>query len=230
MQRRRLPRAAAVLAAVGVLAGWFGTHEAMAQSACAELGGTVDADQICHAHAANHTYLIDFAFPVDYPDQQALTDYLIQTRDGFINVSETPGSRNLPYVLDAKGTAYQAPGSESVVFEVFQNVGGAHPQTWYQTFNYNLAAGAPITFDTLFKSDANPLDVIFPIVQRELQRQTGVERAILPGDGLDPSNYQNFALTDDAVIFFFGQGELMPEVAGATHVAVPRAALQPVLA
>jgi len=72
--------------------------------------------------------------------------------------------------------------------------------------------------------------VIFPIVQGELQKQSGVEQAIPPSVGLDPANYQNFAITDDAVIFFFGQGELMPEAAGASQASVPRAALAQLLA
>ena len=116
------------------------------------------------------------------------------------------------------------------MFEVYQNVGGAHPQTWYKTFNYNVATRAPITFDTLFKPGSKPLDVIFPIVQRELQKQSGVEQAITPAVGLDPAHYQNFAITDDSVIFFFGQGELLPEAAGASQANVPRSAVAALLA
>jgi hypothetical protein len=229
----RILRVAAILVA-GVLAWSTGTSMAAAQSACADLGGGAGPDGNCRVHAANSTYTLDFSFPNEYPDQAALTAYLTQTRDGFINVSEMPGSRGLPYVLDAKGTGYrsgQAPGgTQSVIFEVYQNVGGAHPQTWYQAFNWTLDKRAPITFDTLFKRGAKPLDVIFPIVERELQKQTGVTDSVLPGDGLDPANYQNFALTDDSVIFFFSQGELLPEAAGATQASVPRATLAPLLA
>ena len=100
------------------------------------------------------------------PDQPALTAYLTQTRDGFVNVAEMPGSWNLPYVLDGKGTEYRSgpvdAGTRSVVFEVYENVGGAHPQTWYKAFNWDVAKKAPITFDTLFKPDTRPLDVIYP--------------------------------------------------------------------
>ncbi|OBG83659.1 hypothetical protein A5733_24015 [Mycobacterium sp. NS-7484] len=228
----RIPPVTALLAA-GVLLGWLGLPVAAAQSACADLGGTVDADQTCQVHTANATYTLDYTFPVDYPDQQAVAAYLTQTRDGFVNVSSMPGFRDQPYVLDAKGTAYSSgtpPRTQSLVFEVYQNVGGAHPQTWYKAFNYNLATRAPITFDTLFKPGARPLDVIFPIVQRELQKQSGVEQAIPPAVGLDPVHYQNFAITDDSVIFFFGQGELLSEAAGASQANVPRSAVEAFLA
>ena len=143
----RILRVAAILVAAGVLACLTGTLTAAAQSACVDLGGTVGQDQICSVHTSNPTYTLDMTFPNDYPDQQALTDYLTQARDGFVNVSEMPGSYNLPYELDAKGTGYRTDtptgGTRSVVFTMWQNVGGAHPQTWYKSFNWDLGKKAP---------------------------------------------------------------------------------------
>lgn len=228
----RIPTVAALVAA-GVLIGWTGTAVAAAQPACIELGGTVDQDQMCQVHTANATYTFDYTFPVGYPDQQAVAGYLIQTRDGFVNVSQMPGSRDQPYVLDARGIEYTSgtpPRTQSLVFEVYQDIGGARPQTWYKAFNYNLATRAPITFDALFRPDSRPLDVVFPIVQRELQKHSGAELAIPPSVGLDPTHYQNFAITDDAVIFFFGQGEMLAEAAGASQASVPRSAVAQLLA
>lgn len=232
---------AAALTAAGVAAGLMAAPTAPAQpvtatapSACAELGGTVDADQICLVHAENPTYRLDFTFPADYPDQPALTAYLTETRDGFVNVAGMPGSWNLPYILDARGTGYRSGpddgGTRSVVFEVYQNVGGAHPLTWFKGFNWDVAKKAPITFDTLFKKDTKPLDVIFPIVQAAVSRQLGVEAPISFDDGVNPANYQEFAITDDSVIFFFGQGQIMAEAGGALQATVPRAAIASMLA
>jgi hypothetical protein len=73
----------AVLTSV-MLAG-FSSSTAGAQSACGALGGTVGPDQTCHAHIENDTYTVDFRFPVDYPDQGAMTDVLTQRRDDFID-------------------------------------------------------------------------------------------------------------------------------------------------
>ncbi|HEX9834762.1 MAG TPA: esterase [Mycobacterium sp.] len=228
----RILLVAAVVAAV--VAGWIGSPVASAQSACADLGGTVNPDQICRVHAENDTYLLDFTFPAQYPDQQAVADYLTQTRDGFVNVSGMPGSRGLPYVLDAEGTGYRSGlpllGTESLVFEVYQNVGGAHPQTWYRAFNWNHATRTPITFDSLFKPGTKPLDVIYPEVNRYLAVEQGLTDPIPQGAGLDSANYQNFALTDDTLFFFFGQGEMLAESAGPVQASVPRAAVAPMLA
>jgi hypothetical protein len=229
----RILRVAAILLA-GVLACSAGISTAAAQSACADLNGTVGPDGVCGVHTSNSTYTLDITFPNDYPDQQALTAYLTQARDGFVNVSQMPGSYNLPYELDAKGTGYRSGsptgGTQSVVFTMWQNVGGVHPQTWYESFNWDVGKKAPITFDTLFKPGTKPLDVIYPAVEQYIQKQQGLIDGIPPSVGLDPSKYQNFALTDDAVIFFFGQGELFAESAGPVEAPVPRATLAPLLA
>lgn len=225
---------AAALLAAGVLAGSVAIPAAAAEPACADLGGTVDTQQVCTVHVENPTYTVDFTFPADYPDQQAVISYLTQTRDGFVNVAEMPGSWNLPYVLDGKGTGYRSGpddgGTRSVVFEVYENVGGAHPQTWYKSFNWDVAKKAPITFASLFKPGTRPLDVIFPIVQSEVSRQLGVDSPITATDGLDPAKYSEFALTDDSIIFFFGQGEVMAGAGGALQATVPRSAVAALMA
>jgi Protein of unknown function (DUF3298) len=207
---------------------------ANAAVSCSDFGGTVNPDQMCVVHVSNSTYKLDMNFPVDYPDEGALTDYLNQTRDGFVNVAQMPGSRDLPYALDVKSTRYSSGnppgGTSSVVLEVYQNVGGAHPSTWYQTFTYDLANKVPITFDSLFLPGTRPLDVIYPLVQADLEKQSGITDPVDIGDGLNPQNYQSFALTNDGITFFFGQGGLMAEAAGATKVSIPLAAVAPLLA
>jgi len=229
----RILRVAAILVA-GVLACSTGISTAAGQSACADLGGSVGPDGICTVHAANPTYTLNFSFPNDYPDQAALTGYLTQARDGFINVADNPDAYNLPYELDAKGAGYSSGsptgGTQSVVFTMWQNVGGAHPQTYYQSFNWDVDKRAPIKFDTLFKPGTKPLDVIYPAVEQDLQKQQGVIDGIPPSVGLDPNKYQNFALTDDAVLFFFSQGELFAEAAGPLQASVPRSTLAALLA
>jgi hypothetical protein len=224
--------AAAVLAPA-VLLGW---PAAAAPPPCAGLGGTVEAAQMCHVRASSSTYTLELTFPIDYPDQQALTDYITQNRDGFVNVAQGSvgqgsGARDQPYQMDATTEQHnsgQPPHStRSVVLKFFQDLGGAHPSTWFKAFNYNLGTNQPITFDNLFAPGVAPLDSIFPIVQRDLAHQNALGAAILPSTGLDPSHYQNFAITDDQLIFYFAQGEMLPAVAGPTQVQVPRNAIPP---
>jgi hypothetical protein len=218
---------AAVLAPA-VLLGW---PAAAAPPSCAGVGGTVDAGQMCHVHATGPTYTLNMTFPADYPDEQALVDYIAQNRDGFVNVAQTSGGRDQPYQLEAttdQHSSGQPPhNTRSVVLKLFQDVGGAHPSIWYKAFNYNLGTKQPITFDNLFAPGTTPLDAIYPIVQRDLERQTPLGAAILPSTGLDPSHYQNFAITDDQLIFYFAPGEILPAFSGAVQAQVPRSAVPP---
>jgi hypothetical protein len=229
MMRARLMVAVAALAAVVLGPGFAGPAAAETSPLCAEFGGTPAPEAMCEVHVSNPQYMLDMVFPVDYPDGGALSAYLEQTRDGFVNVAEMPGNWNLPYALDLKTTRYgtgdPSKGTRSLALEVYQNVGGAHPSTWYKTFNYDQTTQAPITFDTLFAPGTNPVETIYPIIMRDLAQQLGEPSIVPVGDGLDPVHYQNFVITDDAVIFFFGQGELLPEAAGALQASVPRSAI-----
>jgi hypothetical protein len=46
----------------------------------------------------------------------------------------------------------------------------------------------------------------------------------------NPANYQNFAVVNDGVIFFFDQGILLPASYGALQVLAPRSAIDPMIA
>lgn len=192
---------------------------------CADLGGAVDNRGMCLIEADTPTYTMEVKYPVDYSDEQAIVDYLNQTKAGFLNLAQTPGARNLPYEMDVTAQSFRSAQTRSAVLKLFQSVGSAHPTTWYKAFNFDVAKSQPVTFDTVFPAGA--LQQIFPIVQRELERQTGLIGSISPGDGMDPSHYQNFAITDDSVIFFFGRAELLPSYADATSVTIPRNDIPP---
>ena len=206
-----------------------------AQPGCVDLGGTVAADQTCHVKSSASNYKLDMSFPLDYPDQQAVTDLLTQERDGFLDWMRDFGPRqrrDQPYKLVVTTKTYRsgtsAAGTQSLVFKISQDTGAAHeghPDTTFNALNYDLTKRAPITFDTLFKPGTNPLEVLNPTVLREL-----VHGSDYRVNDLDVHNYKNFALTEDAVIFFFGQDEVVRDNNGPHQVSVPRTELAPLLA
>lgn len=230
----RMSTLAASISTVAVL-GWSGIAVASAAPPkCTDLDGVVDANQICQIHATDPGYSVNVSYPVDYPDVSPVFDYVKETRDGFLNVAKTPDSRTMPYELETTATEYgsaAAPrATRSVVFKTYQGVGGAHPTTFYKSFNWDQGAAKPITIDNLFKAGTAPYPVILPLVQAEVDKQLGQPVTISPGDGLDPSKYQNFAVTDDSLIFFFSQGDVLPEAAGALQVAIPRGPVDAMIA
>jgi len=229
----RIPTLAFAVAAVAAL-GWSSVADAFAAPPkCADLSGVVDAAQNCQIQATDPGYTINVSYPVDYPDAESVFDYVKQTRDGFLNVAQMPGPRDMPYELDTTATQYTSVvpprSTQSLVFKTFQDVGGAHPQTFYKSFNWDQVARKPITIDNLFRQGTQPFPVILPLVQAELDKQSGQPVAIAPEVGLDPATYENFAITNDALIFFFSQGVLLPEAAGALQVSVPRGPVDPLI-
>jgi hypothetical protein len=194
---------------------------------------TAAPNQTCQIQKSDPAYSLDIVFPLDFPDQKAVFDYVKQTRDGFLNVAKSGGPRDMPYQLDTTMTQYNSAvpprGSQTVVFKTYQDVGGAHPQTFYQAFNWDQSYRKPITIDTLFREGTAPFPLILPVVQAEATKQFGETAVISPALGLDPSKYQNFAITNDAIIFFFDQGELLPESTGAFSVSVPRGPIDPMI-
>jgi hypothetical protein len=201
-------------------------------TSCTDLGGTVGPDRFCTVHTQTPAYTIDMHYPVDYPDQQAITDVLARQRDGFVQAAGEPHAPEAHLALDIKGTAYRSgtptSSTQSLVFDEYADLGGAHPNTEYGAVSYDLGKQAPITFDTLFKPGSDPVAVLDPIVKADLAKQ-------FAGLAIDPNligdkMYQSFALTDDAVIFFIGQGMWAIEAAGPTHVSVPRRDLASILA
>ncbi|MGX9792356.1 esterase [Mycobacterium sp. MMS18-G62] len=222
----------AVAAAAVILFSSSGIAAAAPKNYCADLKG-VQMGSACQIQESDAGYNLDISFPTDYPDQKSLADYITQTRDAFLAVAKSPAPRELPYALDITSTNYGSAipprGTQAAVLKVYQNVGAAHPQTSFKAFNWDQTYRKPITYDTLWRVD-DPLKTVFPIVQSDVQKQTGQQVSIAPTAGYDPMNYQEFAVTNDGVIFFFSQGQLLPEAAGAMQVLVPRSAIDPMLA
>jgi hypothetical protein len=225
---------------------------------CAELKG-VNTGQACQIHMADPGYNLDISFPVSYPDEKSIADFITKERDDFLNVAKSSASRDQPYQLTISsanyGSAIPPRGTEAVVLKVVENV-GAHPQTTFKSFNWDQTYRKAIVW-TAASDDKNntplwrvddPLTTVAPIVQSELQKQTAPPAnqpqtappanqtptaptvTIAPAALYDPANYQNFAVTNDGVIFFFDQGHLLPDAAGAPQVLVPRSAIDPMLA
>ena len=233
----RIPTAvAAALAALAAATlSWSGIAVVSATPPkCADLSGIMIGPLTCQIQATDPGYTLSITYPTDYPDLVPVIDYVKQTRDGFLNVAKMPDGRAMPYELETTATEYNSGvpprGTQSVVVKTYQGVGGAHPTTYYKSFNWELRLRKPITIDTLFREGTQPFPLILPVVQSELERQLGQPVNISPTAGLDPQKYENFAITDDSIIFFFSQGDLLPEAAGAVQVTVPRGPIDAMIA
>ena len=204
---------------------------AQGQSACTDLGGTVGPKGICQVRSATPSYTIDMGFPIDYPEMPAVAAFLKKNRDDFVDwVAKfgPRGGRNRPYQYAVTAKTYRSgkpdARTQSLVLMIDNDTGFAHeghPNTTYRAFNFDLAKRVPITFDTLFKPGTKPMELLNPIVRAELDA---------PSADLDETTYQNFGITDDALIFFFDQDQVVHDNAGPHKIAVPRIELAAMLA
>lgn len=261
----------AILVTAAVIFGSSGVAVAAPKDYCADLTGG-NTGSTCEIQLSDPGYRVDISIPLDYPDQKSIADYISQTRDGFLNVAKSGAPRDTPYELTIKPTEYNSAipprGTQAVVFKVFQNVGGGHPQTMYKAFNWDQSYRKAIIYTAapddkqntpLWRVD-DPLKTVAPIVQAELQKQLALPPPVAPptppaqpGQSVaatptttppppppplpivptalyNPANYQNFAVVNDGVFFFFDQGVLLPDSAGALQVLVPRSTIDPMLA
>lgn len=195
-------------------------HPDRGTSACLDLGGTVGSGDLCEINSTTAEYTIAMRFPTDYPDPDAVTDFLTQRRNDFVDWAEAAGqTRPAPPTLDVLGKAYESSTTRSLVLSLGEDT-GVHPVETYKAFNYSLADNAPVTFETLFKPDSNPVAVLKPFVaQKVLARDRTRGKAV---DNLTADSYRQFAITDDAIIFFFNQDGLLPHEQGSLEVSVPR--------
>lgn len=200
---------------------------------CADLKGVV-AGNVCQIQTADPGYSVNISFPATFPDMKSVAEFVGKTRDSFLSAAKSSTPREAPYALEITPTTYTSlvppRGQVSVVLKVYQNTGGAHPQTSYKSFVWDQTYRKLVTYETLWQKDSDPLPIVFPVVQADLLKQFGQAVPIDPAVGLDPANYRNFAITNDGVIFFFSQGTLLAEAAGAPQVLVPRSVIDPLLA
>lgn len=254
----------AMLVTAAAVVGSSGVAVAAPKDYCADLRGG-NTGSTCEIQLSDPGYSVDISIPMNYPDQKSIAEYISQTRDGFLNTAKSGAPRNTPYELSIKPTEYTSSipprGTQAVVFKVYQNDGGAHPQTMYKAFNWDQSYRKAITYNAapddkehapLWRVD-DPLKTVAPIVQAELQQQLAPPPVALPTPPAqtaattptttpppplpiaptalyNPDNYQNFAVVNDGVIFFFDQGVLLPDSAGALQVLVPRSAIDPMIA
>jgi hypothetical protein len=194
--------------------------------------GSSAADNIHHEQTETARYTIDITYPLDYPDMKSVSNFVAADRGYFLDwiarFDHDGPSRQ--YVYNVTGKTYRSaqPATTSLVLTLENDTGAAHeghPATVYESFNYDLATQRPITYETLFKQDADVLSVLGPKVAALYDRP--VDRPAK----LSLSDFRSFAFTDDAVVFFFDEGQLMPaDNTGPRQISVPRSELAPLLA
>jgi hypothetical protein len=184
------------------------------------------------------SFSISIAFPTEITNysfaRQTIDEYFNERRAEFWSFANdmdfTFGFLN-PWSLDISYTVFQhSDRFLSLQFAESVYTGGAHPNLLFHTFSFDLETEQVVSLGDIFVPDSTPLETIQPIIQFNLELQmtemfgsiTDLERDwIMDGTGDDLNNYRNFALTDDAVVFFFEPYQVAAYAAGPFTVEIP---------
>jgi hypothetical protein len=182
---------------------------------------------------------------VDYPLAMAQYPEAAKTIDAFITdqqksfMSSYTPDYTLPahvndWTMNISNEIYKySDDIQTVVFDISFYTGGAHPNSGYKSFAFDVKKGTELTLQDVFLNGDIPWDTISKLVQDDLTTHLADlsdATTIEQGTGINPDNYKNWALTSDSLIFFFDPYQVAAYVAGPQKVEIPFAALHTLLA
>jgi hypothetical protein len=195
---------------------------------------------------------ISFTFNASYPHDIAaqspfagsvMLNYINEERKQFWTNATVGGTPEFfgsgPWTLDMSyETFYHSPSVVSVLFDMYTYTGGAHPNTYFKTFTFDLENESLYTLEGLFQEGVDARETLAPIARVQLQ-QTLADFPDFIDTGTEPhpdtttypglDNYANWVLTEDALVLYFPPYQVAPYVAGPQTVSIPLVDLQNVL-
>lgn len=183
---------------------------------------------------------IEIQYPTELMEydfiEDVLDEYIQQRREEFLGFFgegafyPTPGA----WFLGIDYELYQfSEDILSVNFIVSDYTGGAHPNSYFATFTFDLAQEKQLTLEDIFVVESAPFATLYPIVEADLKDKIGDYTDpdwLQSGTGENPANYQNFVLTETSIIFLFPPYQVAAYAAGPQTVEVPLADLNEILA
>lgn len=118
----------------------------------------------------------------------------------------------------------------SVIFNVYNFIGGAHGANYFISLNYNLKTKQEINLADLFPGQTGYLQKISDFCIKDLTKQLtdsgGIEMTdaswIERGAGPNEENFQFFLINKDNLIFYFPRYQIAAGAAGDFKVIFPR--------
>lgn len=201
---------------------------------CAAGGQNFDDPGVCRA-----TIEVTIAYPtwiLDNPDTaDIVVGWIGEARSQFLALAaEYWDAFTFAYSLDIsyEETAL-AEQTRSVIFTVSDYTGGAHPNSYFQTYTVDASTGELLTLADVFRDvDAGLLAVSGLAAQAILSDMGEMADAQWVTDGTAPAavNFQFWALADNALRVFFPPYQVGPYAMGPQVVDIPLSDLYDLLA
>ncbi|MBU3964638.1 DUF3298 and DUF4163 domain-containing protein [Patescibacteria group bacterium] len=112
----------------------------------------------------------------------------------------------------------------SISFSASENFGGAHPNNYAITFNYDITGAKKVELWDIFKKGVDYKGVISEICQEKLLVQFGEDEALESWikEGTEPKegSFENFVLTNASLVISFNPYEVGPYAIGIQTVEI----------
>jgi hypothetical protein len=153
-----------------------------------------------------------------------------------LKLAEIPTSSDATYFLKINYETEQANTDYlSLVFTINIYTGGAHPNEYFRTFNYNIRDGSKVELKDIFPESTDAILDLKPQIAQSV-RKVLTETLKVNGDiSSDPDEllfepiadlgdevFQNFTFSSSDVIFYFSPYDIAPYVAGPIVARVER--------
>ena len=125
--------------------------------------------------------------------------------------------------------------NDNIVSLYFQNSdfeGGAHPNHYSFTLNYDLKSGKEVKLADLFKPNSNYLQKISDYSIQKLKIEAGEmsdEEWIKTGAGPEADNFSSWNITDKGILITFDPYQVAAYAAGPQEVLIPYSQLKNIL-
>jgi hypothetical protein len=142
---------------------------------------------------------------------------------------ESEGKPPNPYAFDTKPTISVANKSLiSLYFQAYQDLGGAHPAYWFETFSCAMMAGKPkvLHLQDLFKSGEKAIEIVSPLVIAKLKEMEASEVVNGTIKELDDNQANRFVVTQSGITFLFPPYDVASYAEGNLIVKVSFAELK----
>lgn len=126
-----------------------------------------------------------------------------------------------------------SPRSVSYLFNIYRDTLGAHGNTYYRTFTFDLSNGNQLALADLFVPGAPYLDTLSSISRGKLPEiiENGLADIGMIADGTRPEakSFENFFLDGNSLVLLFPPYAVAPYAAGSQTLAIPLTELKTIL-
>jgi len=140
------------------------------------------------------------------------------------------------YVLSISYTMSLSPKTVSYIFTMYEDTLGAHGNTYFRTFTFDLATGEPLSLSDLFIPSANYLERISEVTRKDLPVILSLKAGapadkdmITSGTIPESDSFQNFAIDGDTLQIMFPPYQVAAYVFGSVINPIPLSTLSDIL-